>query len=250
MKNMSKIWAATSLSLTLLLSACFAIENGEGFQQIAPGGWRAVFMFGEGEDAERIPVLFKSLSSKEVEKPRLLFYNGQDSNYADSLRFWGDTLFVYFEGTKNYLQLIREVDLMEGNYMVKGAAAKGADLPIKLYAKFSRPHRFKDLHMSPDYDINGNWALDILDKDENLIPGQLRLKTDKNTVYAELKSGITEKPIYLEGTIQKDQLRLSAFTGKELVYIAADLRDATTLGRAKIRYNQFEYACSAKKIKN
>lgn len=249
MKKMSKIWAVASLSLSLLLTACFAIEHGEGFQQIAPGGWRAVFMFGEGEDAERIPVLFKSISTKEVEKPRLLFYNGQDSVYADSLRFWGDTLFVHFKETENYLQLIREVDLMEGNYMVKGAAAKGQDLPIKLYAKFSRPFRFKDLHLAPDYDINGNWALDILDKDENLIPGLLSLKTEQNTAYAELKSGITEKPIYLEGTIQKDQLRLSAFTGKELVYISADLRDANTLGRAKIRYNQLEYACLAKKIK-
>jgi len=248
MKNMSKIWALGSLSLSFLLTACFAIENGQGFQQIAPGGWRAVFMFGEGEDAERVPVLFKSISSQEVDKPRLLFYNGDDSVYADSLRFWGDTLFVHFKETENYLRLIREVDLMEGNYMVKGAAAKGQDLPIKLYAKFSRPHRFKDLHMAPTADINGNWALDILDQEENLIPGQLKLRTDKNTVYAELKSGISKSPIHLEGTIQKDQIRLSAFTGKELVYISADLRDANTLGRAKIRYNQLEYACSAKKM--
>jgi len=231
--------------VSITLGGCWAIQKGNTYEGLAPGVWRGLFMLGEGELAEKVPVSFEVKNSDNDKDLQLEFINGTQRLKADSLRFWGDTLFIYFHDTPKYLRLIHEAGLVEGFLMDEDKD----EYPIEFYAKYGDRHRFLDLRQKPVSDINGAWAMDILDESGEIIAARLDLTCEKNKVFATLKTENDSLPQYLEGTIQSDKILLSAFTGGEVVFFRADLRDSVTMGRASIYFNQRILACNAKKMK-
>jgi hypothetical protein len=222
---------------------CFAIQKGDQYKHLAPGIWRGLFLFGEDSLAEKVPVNFEVIANGD--QISLEFINGNSRVKADSLRFWGDTLYAWFDNHKKYIRVIYEPGLIEGYWY----DSEKKDYPIEFYAQYSHKHRFIDLRKAPKFDINGVWAMDILDETEDIIPSKLELSVDKNKVIALLKMGKDSVATELEGTIQNDKLFLSAFTGDRIILIKADLKDAETLYHGNIRINSKELACSAKKVK-
>ncbi len=242
MKYSIKILALTFVSF--IMYSCFAIQQGDRYKHIAPGIWRGLFLFGEDSLAEKVPVNFEVTDDNG--KISLTFINGKTRLKADSLRFWGDTLYAWFDNHKKYLRLIYEPGLMEGYWY----DSSKKEYPIEFYAQYAQKHRFIDLRKKPKFDINGVWAMDILDESEDIIPARLELTVDKNKVYASLKTAKDSIATNLEGTIQNDRLLLSAFTGDKILLIKADLRDSVTLYHGSFRINAKELACSAKKVKS
>jgi hypothetical protein len=242
MKYSIKILALTFVSLAMY--GCFAIQQGDRYKHIAPGIWRGLFLFGEDSLAEKVPVNFEV--TDDAGKISIAFINGKTRLKADSLRFWGDTLYAWFDNNKKYLRLIYEPGLMEGYWY----DTSKKEYPIEFYAQYAQKHRFVDLRKKPKYDINGVWAMDILDESEDIIPARLELTVEKNKVYASLKTDKDSVATDLEGTIQNDRLLLSAFTGNKILLIKADLRDSVTLYHGSFRINTKELACSAKKVKS
>jgi len=243
MKHIIKFLALTFVILSL--GGCFAIQRGDEFKHIAPGIWRGIFVFGDDSLAEKVPVNFEVVSKEKGGDIQLEFINGKTRLKADSLRFWGDTLYVYFDGTKKYMRLIYEPGVVEG-YLYD---SEKKDYPVEFYARHGHKQRFLDLRLKPKFDINGVWAMDILDESEDIIPARLELIVEKNKVFASLKTAKDSVATDLEGTIQNDKLLLSAFTGNKVLLIKADLRDSLTMGRGSIRYNGKELVCSARKVK-
>jgi hypothetical protein len=232
-------------TIVLLLSSCFAIQRGDEFSHIAPGVWRGIFIFGDDSLADKVPVNFEVLNTDKGKDFKIEFINGKTRVKADSIRFWGDTLYAWFDGHKRYLRLICEPGLVEG-YLYDAA---NKDYPIEFYAQFGQQHRFLDLRLPPKFNVNGVWAMDILDESENIIPARLDLNVSKNKVTALLKTEKDSLPTELEGTLQNDKMFLSAFNGNKVILIKTDLRDSVTMGRGSIRFNGKSLACSAKKMK-
>lgn len=243
MKNLIHILLLTIIFLAL--GGCWAIQKGNTYEGLAPGIWRGLFMIGEGELAEKVPINFEVLNSDNDQPIQLEFINGASRLKADSLRFWGDTLYVYFHNTPKYLRLIHEAGLVEG-FLYDGTKK---EYPIEFYAQYGEKHRFLDLRKPPTSDISGAWAMDILDETGEIIAARLDLTVHKNKVLATLKTEQDSLPQSLEGTIQSDKILLSAFTGEQVLFFRADLRDSVTLGRATIYFNERVLACNAKKVR-
>ena len=243
MKKLTKFGILSAV--VLLLSGCFAIQRGDEFEHIAPGAWRGLFVFGTDSLAEKVPVNFIVNNSKDNKGFSIEFINGNSKLKADSLKTIGDTLYAWFDNKKKYLRLLCEPNIIEGYWY----DSEKKEFPIEFYAQYGQRHRFIDLRLKPKFDINGVWAMDILDESEEIIPAKLTLTVDKNKVYSTLKRATDSTEIFLEGTIQNEKLLLSSFTGDKIYLLKADLRDSITLGRGSFRINDKELACSAKKVK-
>jgi hypothetical protein len=102
------------LAVFINLYGCFAIQKGDQYKYIAPGIWRGLFLFGEDSLADKVPVNFEV--KNEGDKISLEFINGNTRIKADSMRFWGDTLYAWFDNQKKYLRVIYEPGLVEGYY--------------------------------------------------------------------------------------------------------------------------------------
>ncbi len=232
------------LSISILLSGCFAIQQSDNtFEHIAPGMWRGLFVFGDADAPEKVPINFEVKVDEQGQNTHIEFLNGETQVKPDSLRFWGDTIYLYFNQYEKYLRLIYEVDLVEG-YLYD---MNKKEYPIEFYAQHGKDFRFKDLRRPPAYDISGAWAMDILAEEGELIAARIDFKVEDNFVKASLKTEKDSSTINMEGTIQEDRVLLSAFDGNQLVFFEADLRDATTMGRGSIRFNDRKLACSATK---
>jgi hypothetical protein len=242
MKNFIKILVI--LAVFVNLYGCFAIQKGDQYKHIAPGIWRGLFLFGEDSLADKVPVNFEVKAKGD--KISLEFINGKSRVKADSLRFWGDTLYAWFDNHKKYLRVIYEPGLVEGYYY----DSEKKNYPIEFYAQYAQKHRFIDLRKKAIHDISGVWAMDILDEAENIIPTKLEIAVDKNKVTAMMLMEKDSLPTELEGTIQHDKLFLSAFTGDRIILVKAVLKDAKTLGQGSIRINTKELACAAKKVED
>lgn len=228
--------------LIISLSSCFAIQQGDTFEHIAPGIWRGLFVFGDDDAAEKIPITFEVIHENEKVKS-IEFLNGAERVKPDSLRFWGDTIYLYFNKHEKYLRLIYEVDLVEGFLYDMNKQ----DYPVEFYAQHGKNFRFKDLRQEPAHNVQGIWAMDILEESGNIIAAKLELDVDKNNLKAVLTTETDSIPLNMEGTVQNEKVLLSAFNGDQLIFFEADLRDSITMGRGSIRYNEIKLACSAKK---
>jgi hypothetical protein len=229
---------------SLLLGGCFAIEQSENsFEHIAPGIWRGLFVFGEEENAEKVPINFEVMLDESGNTYSIEFLNGKERVKPDSIRFWGDTLYMYFNESQKYFRLIYEVDLVEGFLLDVNKKA----YPVEFYAQHGKAYRFKDLRKPPSYDISGSWAMDILEYSGDLLAARIDFEVDQNNLKAVLKTEKDSSAINMEGTIQEDKILLSAFDGNELIFFEADLRDSVTMGRASIRFNEKKLDCSATK---
>lgn len=234
----------TLVLFSSLLAGCFAIQQSENnFEAIAPGTWRGLFVFGDAEAAEKIPINFEVKVDENGNTTAIDFLNGEERVKPDSIRFWGDTLYLYFNKSEKYLHLIYEVDLVEGFLYDKNKKS----YPIEFYAQHGKNYRFKDLRQTPSYDISGSWAMDILEASGDLLAARIDFTVDGNDVKAALKTEQDSLPINMEGTIQESKVLLSAFDGNELIFFEADLRDSVTMGRGTIRFNDKKLACSATK---
>ena len=239
------IYILLSAVIITSLGSCWAIQEGNRYEGIAPGTWLGLFMIGEGETAEKVPVNFEVTNSDNESPIQLEFINGKTRLKADSLKFWGDTIFIYFKNTQKYLKVIHEAGLVEG-FLYDDSKE---EYPIEFYAQFGERHRFIDLRQTPTADINGTWSMDILEESGDIIAARIDFTVNKNKVLATMKTEQDAVGLDLEGTIQSDKVLLSAFTGDQIIFFRAELRDSVTMGKASIYFNQRILACNAKKMK-
>jgi len=227
---------------SILLHSCFAIQRGDEYKALAPGEWRGLFVFGEGESAEKVPVNF-IVKQNSKKQPDIFFKNGTELVPSDSISVWGDTIYAFYNQKQQYLRLIYEPGLIQGFFY----DTNKKNYPVEFYAKFGPKHRFPDLRIKPNYAIEGNWAMDILKENGELSFYSLKLKVKANDIQAELQSTKESQAQKLEGCIQGKQIFLSAFNGKEIIYLKGELKDSITMGKGTIRFNMEEMAFSAKK---
>jgi hypothetical protein len=248
----SFLFLLSLFSLSLLSASCWDIQKGKPFQHIAPEYWRGVFVFDQEAPAklmkikkdsvraERVPVSLFVDSDAQGLPQKLLFFNGQDTTSSDSLRFFGDTLFVYFNAQETYMRLVFEVNLMEGQLFDKNEK----NYPIRFQAQAGKYPRYPDIRRAPTADVSGSWSAEVADiATDSFSTVPMLFKADKNAVSVAISASGFIPALYLEGTIQGKQLYLSGFDGKLAVQMVAELSaDGRSMQKASLRLNDKLYS--------
>ncbi|MCP4438035.1 MAG: hypothetical protein GY810_03750 [Aureispira sp.] len=229
------------LTLFTILSnlGCLGIEKGKPFEHVAPGNWRGVFIV----EGEKIPITFNINSSEEGQPQNFVFFNGEHQLQSDSLRFWGDTVYVYFDDAQSHLRLIYEVNLMEGHWFDKTEKS----YPISFQAQNAQTHRFPNIRMTPVDNITGTWAVKAIVSQDSTLETQLRIATEKNKATGSLVID-NNTSIPLEGTIQGDKIYLSGFDGRHICLFNATIADLTALHEGVLIINNESMFCTAQVI--
>ncbi len=226
---------------SIILSSCFSIQTGRPFEYIAPDDWRGVFVT-DATTAERAPVLFQVKSDEKGKPQKLVFDNGLSQMETDSLRFWGDTLFAYFNKSKTYLRVIYEINLMEGKLFFED----DSEYPLVFQAQSGKFPRFPDVRREPIADISGLWQADFAQQGvDSMQVLQFEFQQKENVVKAKLKIG--EIDAHLVGNIQGNQLYLSGFDGAKVYFLSALVQNNKSITRGKIAVNLQKYVFNATK---
>jgi hypothetical protein len=214
------------IALSFLFTGCWSIETGQKVDKLAPGIWRGVFMVGE----YNIPVMFNVKNTDNDLPTEITFEEENTLLKADSIRFWGDTVFIHFESSKTYLKLKYEVSLMQGHLYDE----TGQEYPLVFHAKNSIIHRFPDIRKEPTSDLTGVWSMTI-NAEDTVASGQLELAVDENAASAVLLVEGTK--LKLEGTVQGDKIYLSGFDGKKVCLVSAEIVDKNVLNKGNLMIN-------------
>lgn len=229
------------LLLLIIVSqiSCFGIEKGKTFEHVAPGNWRGAFVI----ESEKIPITFDINSTEEGKPINFVFFNGEEQLKSDRLKFWGDTVYAYFDKSHSYLRLVYDVNLMQGHWFDE----TGENYPIAFQAQNAITHRFPDVRTTPTENITGTWAVKaIVDQDSTLNP-QLRIATKKNNATGTLILN-SDISIPLEGTVQGSKVYLSGFDGKHICMFSASIADENALHEGKLLINNQSMFCTAQAI--
>lgn len=216
--------------------SCLGIEKGKAFEHVAPGNWRGVFVV----ESEKIPVTF-DINSTDAGKPTdFVFFNGEQQLKSDQLKFWGDTVYVYFNKQQSHLRLTYEVNLMEGHWFDE----TGQSYPIAFIAQNAITHRFPDVRTTPTENITGTWTVKAIVDQDSTLNTQLRIATDQNKATGTLflQPNIS---IPLEGTVQGAKVYLSGFNGKHICMFSASIADKNALHQGKLFINNQSMFCTA-----
>jgi hypothetical protein len=214
------------IALSFLFTGCWSIETGQKVDKLAPGIWRGVFMVGE----HNVPVMFKVENTDNDLPTKITFEEENTLLKADSIRFWGDTVFIHFESSKTYLKLRYEVSLMQGHLYDE----TDKEYPIIFNAQNGIIQRFPDIRKEPTSDLTGVWAMTINAQD-TIGSGLLELAVDKNTASGVLLLEGTE--LKLKGTVQGDKMYLSGFNGKKVCLVSAEITDENVLNKGNLILN-------------
>lgn len=230
------------------LSACFNIQKGKEFKHVAPGAWRGVFMT-DTSSRVRLPVSFEVLSDEHGMPKQLAFINGSERVLTDSIRFWGDTAFFYFQKSQAYFRVIYEINLMEGALYDQTQA----EYPLQFQAQAGTFPRFPDIRREPAADVSGEWTMQLglsstsaETGTDSLVNGKIQLKADKNQLTGLLTIP-NYPPLQVEGTIQGTQFYLSGFDGRRATLISGVVPNANTIQKGSLKINYKEWAFQASK---
>ena len=252
------VYAFLALLFLSTLSSCWSIEVGQRFEHIAPGPWLGVFGFSteipskimeEKRDSiirDKVPVEFLVNSDSAGVPKNFQFISGSDTITSDSLKFWGDSVFVYFLAAKTNLRVVFEVDNMQG-YLYD---MEEIEYPVQFKAKAGKYARFPDIRRAPISDITGNWDLLIANNEtENTHEGQIDFRVATNTLYAKLHASELNKETHLEGTIQGKYIYLSGFDGKTVIFLSGEIsEDGKSLVKTSLRVSDNVYDLKGNKM--
>jgi hypothetical protein len=247
----SLLFLLSLVACAFLAGGCWDIKTGTPFKHIAPGAWRGVFIFDQEppkklmkvkKDSirnERIPVAFQVVSDKEGYPKSFLFVDGGDSLRSDSLRIWGDTVFVYFNQSQTYMRLVYEINLMEG--ILYDRTEK--NYPVRFQAQNGSYPRFPDIRREPIGDLNGSWTAQIADnQSDSTSTCAMQFVAKANNVSVRIEASPFAPALSLEGTIQGKQIYLSGFNGRAAAQLSAEISaDGKSLQKASLRINDQLY---------
>lgn len=245
---MYKICALLSLTF---LTGCFGLEVGQPFQHIAPGPWLGVFGFSSEipsklmelhKDSliqDKVPINFFVNSDANGKPLNFQFVSNTDTVTSDSIKFWGDSVFVFFHENKTNLRAVFEVDNMQG-YLYD---MEEKDYPVQFRAKSGSFARFPDIRRAPIADLNGNWNLLIAsNENEDIFEGKLNFLVKGNIALATIESSDINPKMSLEGTIQGKHIYLSGFNGKTVIFLSGELSaDGKNLVKTSLRISDEVY---------
>ncbi|MGH1338017.1 MAG: hypothetical protein ACRBFS_17985 [Aureispira sp.] len=218
-----------SIIAACLLSSCWSIKKGEGVEGVAPGIWRGVFKLGR----QNVPVLYEVKNSNNQEPLQLSFSTGEQILVSDTAYLFGDTLVAQFASTQTRLQVVYQIDQMNG-YLYD---EQSKIYPIEFSGIKGPRHRFPDIREQPSIELTGEWrVLANIDEDSSTTATLWLTAVDNNVSGTIQRENGQRHPV--EGTVQGSKLYLSGFDGKHVLWLNASIKDNQHLEEGSFRINQ------------
>ena len=218
------------------LSSCWDLKTGDPIDAFAPGLWQGRFYL----DQQMVPVLY-DVQNTDNERPIVFVFRTADEQLvSDTVYYYGDTVFAYFDAHQTYLKAIYQIDQMEGFLYDQSAR----NYPIRFTGLKGPKHRFPNIREQPIADLTGEWTLNAGITQDSSITGSLRLTAQNNTATGTLL--LQGKTYKMEGTVQGNKLYLSGFDGRTITWLGTLIQDANTLDKGTLRVNEDFYYLTAK----
>ncbi len=170
--------------------------------------WRGVFTLPSGDE---VPFNFL-IGKKEGGANKLYFLNGEEKFEGGNLSFKNDSLYVSFDQFEN------ELALKYGENGLKGLLRKqnGSGTPTPVSAEINRTDRFAEAGSAPATNLSGTYDVRFGqgEREEKAVG---LFKQDGNKLKATFMR-VTGDARYLEGIVEGNQFRLSAFIGSSPTY--------------------------------
>jgi len=202
-----------SLFLSLIILVSCNSEN--PIQKLKPGTYRAVLQV---QDNKELPFIF------EVETDSTLtIFNAEEKIFVDEIEYRNDSIFIKLPFYEGYIAAIFESGNLKGNFI-----KESLDRIVPFYTEKNK-ERFL-VTSEPSQNMTGNWEMIFsqnIEEDEYIAKGVFSQDGNKITGTIRTKTGDYR---FLEGVMDGNQMKLSAFDGAHAFLFTATVTDSTLQG--------------------
>lgn len=202
--------------LLATLSVFTIVSCKEDSKKIPHGHWLGELLVNEDKI---LPFNFEVTADKSLK-----IFNAEEVILVDEIIYKNDSVFIKMPVFEGYFELKLIEDRMTGRFINKDMAL---DLPFK--AIFNSKERFEAKEV-PTVDISGNWEVTFnpnSDRAGYLAKGIFQQSDKKVTGTFRTEAGDYR---YLEGVMNGNELKLSAFDGSHAYLFVAKVKDSTLNG--------------------
>lgn len=173
-------------------------------------------------DDQRLPFNFKLYTTPEG-KYMLDIVNAQELITVDEITTSNDSIVIKAPGFNGKIVGMFTPNSITGTFIIETM-----DRRIPFRAEFNTPERFRDSEL-PELNISGIWETEFSPKTENLYMGKGIFTQKEGKVSGTFRTP-TGDYRFLEGVLDKDSLKLSAFDGAHAFLFLAKATDSSLNG--------------------
>ncbi|WP_109301272.1 peroxiredoxin [Aquimarina sp. AU474] len=201
---------------TLILNSCKKEETKKSID-FKSGPWRASLMV---EEDKELPFLFEVMDDQT-----LRIFNAEETIEVDEVEINGDSILIKFPIFEGYV-----AGRFKDSMTISGSFIKESlNRVVPFIAKFGAQDRF-EIKSKPSKNITGNWETVFSeDSEEDRYIAKGIFKQNGNIVSGTFRT-TTGDYRFLEGVINDNQFRLSAFDGAHAFLFTGQVTDSTMNG--------------------
>lgn len=173
----------------------------------------------ELQDNEVLPFNFEVTSDST-----LVIFNAEERITVDEISYKNDSIVIKFPVFEGYVAAVID------NQNIKGVFIKeSVDRVVPFYAEFNNNERFK-VEKKAEFNVEGVWEVifsEGIESDEYMAKGIFEQVGNQVTGTFRTTTGDYR---YLQGVVDGNQLKLSAFDGAHAFYFKAELTDSLMNG--------------------
>lgn len=206
----------TILFFTLALIGCSPKK-----EQIVPkeGVWQAML---EVKDNQILPFNFKLFKTEE-EKYGMTILNGEESINVDEISISEDSILIKAPVFEGYISALLSSETMQGNFVIESLERV---VPFK--AIYGETKRFSEVGEEKE-NVSGIWETEFSPNTDDSYMGK-GIFTQRNGKVSGTFRTTTGDYRYLEGVVDQDSLKLSAFDGAHAFLFTAKVTDSSMNG--------------------
>lgn len=202
--------------LSLIVSGCKQPEKKAGLNE---GIWQARLSVMDGQI---LPFNFE-LSKDTDGNYSLDILNAQEVISVDEITITGDSILIRTPVFEGYMTGIYTATTITGNFIIENL-----DRTVPFEATFGEENRFQNT-LPSSHDVSGVWETEFSPNTENNYMGKGIFIQDDTKVSGTFRT-TTGDYRYLEGVVDGDSLKLSAFDGAHAFLFTAKVSDSTLDG--------------------
>ena len=200
----------------MLLSGC---ANSEKKSRPKEGIWQARL---EVKDKQILPFNFE-LSSNEGETIQMKILNGEETILVDEILVEGDSILIKAPVFEGYISAKLDSEYMDGVFVIESL-----DRTVPFEAEYGIEERFSNV-TSNTTDATGIWETEFSPGTDDSYMGK-GIFSQKNGIVSGTFRTTTGDYRFLEGVMDKDSLKVSAFDGAHAFLFQAKVTDSTMNG--------------------
>jgi len=203
------------LLILLLIFTFVSCKTETSIQKLKLGKYRATL---EVMDNEELPFIF------EVETgDKLKIFNAEEVIEENNITYRNDSVFINFPVFEGYIAAVFKGDDLKGSFIIESL---GYIVPF--YAQFNNENRFETLS-KPSANATGIWETKFTKADGSKYIAKSIFQQEGNKVTGTIRTK-TGDYRYLEGVMNGNVMKFSAFDGAHAFLFTATVTDSTLQG--------------------